>query len=54
MWARAKTPPGYWEIGFPNTQEVGDINMRAVEMQKMMMTEVDRESRRDGGRYKKK
>ena len=53
-WARAKTPPGYWEIGFPNTQEVGYINNRAKEMEKKKKMEIENESNRDGGRYRKK
>jgi hypothetical protein len=53
-WARAKTPPGYWEIGFPNTQEVGDINEKAKEMQKKKKIQIEHESNRNGGRYRKK
>jgi hypothetical protein len=53
-WARAKTPPGYWEIGFPNTQEVGDINRKAKEMEKKKKMEIENESNRNGGRYRRK
>ncbi len=31
-WARAKTPPGYWNIGFPDTQEVAAMNAEAARM----------------------
>ncbi|KAH9929070.1 DNA repair protein endonuclease SAE2/CtIP C-terminus-domain-containing protein [Epithele typhae] len=31
-WARAKTPPGYWNIGFPDTQEVAALNAEANRM----------------------
>jgi len=53
-WARASTPPGYWDIGFPNTQEVGSINEKAKEMQKRKKDEVDREARSESGRYRRR
>ncbi|KAL4249569.1 hypothetical protein ABKN59_005881 [Abortiporus biennis] len=28
-WVPAETPPGYWDIGFPDTQEAQNINNRA-------------------------
>ena len=31
-WPRAKTPPGYWNIGFPSTQEVAAMNAEAARM----------------------
>ena len=31
-WERAKTPPGYWNIGFPDTQEVAAMNAEAARM----------------------
>lgn len=31
-WALPATPPKYWSIGFPTTQEVEDINNHAREM----------------------
>ncbi|KAF8960813.1 DNA repair protein endonuclease SAE2/CtIP C-terminus-domain-containing protein [Flammula alnicola] len=52
-WARAPTPPGYWNIGFPDTQEVGDINEKAKEMHKRKKDEIDREAA-EGGRYRRK
>lgn len=53
-WARGNTPPGYWDIGFPNTQMAEDINERAREMQKRKMEEVEKEAKRDGGRYRRR
>lgn len=32
QWERAKTPPGYWNIGFPSTQEVAAMNAEAARM----------------------
>ncbi|KAJ6501479.1 DNA repair protein endonuclease SAE2/CtIP C-terminus-domain-containing protein [Mycena vitilis] len=51
-WAQGSTPPGYWNIGFPNTQEAKNINDRAAEMheQKLRMVQQDAEN---GGRYYK-
>ncbi|KAI0657595.1 DNA repair protein endonuclease SAE2/CtIP C-terminus-domain-containing protein [Cubamyces menziesii] len=31
-WPRAKTPPKYWNIGFPDTQEVAAMNAEAARM----------------------
>ncbi|KIM38589.1 hypothetical protein M413DRAFT_243905 [Hebeloma cylindrosporum] len=53
-WARARTPPGYWDIGFPNTQEVGDINQKAKEMHKRKKDDVEREAGIEGGKYRRK
>ncbi|KAL1685803.1 DNA repair protein endonuclease SAE2/CtIP C-terminus-domain-containing protein, partial [Schizophyllum commune] len=54
QWARAKTPPGYWEIGFPSTQEVTDMNERAREMHRDKLRVVEAEARKDGGRYRRR
>jgi len=54
-WARANTPPGYWNIGFPDTQEVGDINERAEAMHRKKREEVEREvGRGGGGKYRRR
>ena len=31
-WARGETPPRYWDIGFPDTQEVAAMNAEAARM----------------------
>jgi hypothetical protein len=54
QWARASTPPGYWNIGFPNTQEAADINERAKEMHKAKRDSVESEIRRGDGKYRKR
>lgn len=33
QWAAPKTPPGYWDISFPDTQQVAEINRKAAEME---------------------
>ena|SRR6266545_8004186 len=53
-WVRAKTPPSYWEIGFPTTQEVGDINVKAKAMQRGKMAAIESEAAKDTGRYRRK
>ncbi|KIO22720.1 hypothetical protein M407DRAFT_78890, partial [Tulasnella calospora MUT 4182] len=30
-WVRQSTPPDYWDIGFPTTQQIVSINQRAEE-----------------------
>ncbi|KZT64437.1 hypothetical protein DAEQUDRAFT_769724 [Daedalea quercina L-15889] len=53
QWERPKTPPGYWEIAFPDTQETAAINQQAKEMHEQKMTRIEEEANR-GGRYKKR
>jgi len=53
-WARASTPPGYWTIGFPNTQEAAHINKRAKEMHKAKRDSVEGEVKRGEGKYRKR
>ncbi|EIW74925.1 hypothetical protein CONPUDRAFT_66547, partial [Coniophora puteana RWD-64-598 SS2] len=43
-WPRAKTPPGYWDIGFPSTPEVDAINARASAMHRDKRRAVEREA----------
>ncbi|KAJ7072046.1 DNA repair protein endonuclease SAE2/CtIP C-terminus-domain-containing protein [Mycena amicta] len=53
-WTRGNTPPGYWTIGFPSTQEVNNINEKAREMQQLKRNLVEQEAGRENGRYRKK
>ncbi|EJD53362.1 hypothetical protein AURDEDRAFT_111009 [Auricularia subglabra TFB-10046 SS5] len=53
-WAPAETPPDYWHIGFPTTQEVNDINKKAARMHEQKMLHVAAEASKPGGKYKKK
>lgn len=43
-WTRAQTPPGYWNIGFPSTQEAREINEKAEEMHQQKYLEVEKEA----------
>lgn len=45
QWKAPKTPPGYWDIGFPDTQEVADINERAEELHKQKRRHVASEAK---------
>ncbi|EPT02363.1 hypothetical protein FOMPIDRAFT_1118623, partial [Fomitopsis schrenkii] len=45
QWERPKTPPGYWEIAFPDTQEAAAINAQAREMHKQKRARVEEEAR---------
>ena len=40
-----KTPPKYWDIGFPDTQEVEEINQQAQEMHARKRKKTDSEPR---------
>ncbi|KAJ7497593.1 hypothetical protein FB451DRAFT_1212053 [Mycena latifolia] len=53
-WARGSTPPSYWSIGFPTTQEAKDINEKARLMHQEKKRNVQEEADRDGGRYKRR
>jgi len=44
-WHRSKTPPAYWEIGFPDTQEAFEINRRAAEMHRRKLVDVETEAK---------
>ncbi|KAK0451295.1 uncharacterized protein EV420DRAFT_1560120 [Desarmillaria tabescens] len=50
-WAQGGTPPGYWDIGFPDTQETENINERAKEMHEKKRREIEAEAMRGDGRY---
>ncbi|KAI0672204.1 DNA repair protein endonuclease SAE2/CtIP C-terminus-domain-containing protein [Trametes maxima] len=52
-WPRAKTPPGYWTIGFPDTQEVAQLNAEAARMHEQKRAMVAQEAAR-GGRFKRR
>jgi DNA repair protein endonuclease SAE2/CtIP C-terminus len=54
QWDRALTPPGYWEIGFPDTQAVEKINEKAAEMHRQRRAAVAKEARKEGGRYRRR
>ncbi|KAI0271267.1 hypothetical protein BC834DRAFT_922125 [Gloeopeniophorella convolvens] len=54
QWARAPTPPGYWDIGFPDTQAVQRINEKATEMHRQKRAAVAQEVRKGSGRYRRR
>lgn len=54
QWARANTPPGYWNIGFPDTQEAAKINEKAEEMHRKKQEEVERSVNRGEGKYRRR
>ncbi|KAJ6573964.1 DNA repair protein endonuclease SAE2/CtIP C-terminus-domain-containing protein [Mycena vulgaris] len=51
-WERASTPPSYWQIGFPTTQEAEIINEKAATMHHQQRQNVEAEAE-GGGRYYK-
>ncbi|KAI9452119.1 hypothetical protein BJY52DRAFT_1294656 [Lactarius psammicola] len=54
QWERAPTPPGYWNIGFPDTQAVEKINEQAAEIHRQKRAAIAREARDGGGRYRRR
>ncbi|WWD03690.1 hypothetical protein V865_001746 [Kwoniella europaea PYCC6329] len=43
-WAKPPTPPGYWKIGFPSTQDVREQNEQADKMMKGKEERIRREA----------
>ncbi|KAJ8453956.1 hypothetical protein ONZ45_g19496 [Pleurotus djamor] len=54
QWVRGRTPPGYWNIGFPSTQEADEINLKAEEMHRLKQEQIEAEARKENGRYKRR
>ncbi|KAH9952638.1 hypothetical protein BC827DRAFT_239660 [Russula dissimulans] len=54
QWQRAPTPPGYWDIGFPDTQAVEKINEKAAEIHRRKRAAVAKEVEETGGRYRRR
>ncbi len=55
QWERAQTPPGYWDIGFPDTQAVEKINERAAELHRQKRARVAKEAAKQvGGQYRRR
>jgi len=54
QWQRPTTPPAYWKIGFPDTQEVANINERAEEMHEQKQRMMEKEAGKPDGKYRKK
>lgn len=44
QWVRPPTPPGYWQIGFPNTQDVEEQNRKADAMVAEKEAKIRREA----------
>jgi len=53
-WEAPKTPPGYWNIGFPDTQEIEAIRKAAAEMREKEAKRARRESEAKPGGSKRK
>ncbi|KAI0692394.1 DNA repair protein endonuclease SAE2/CtIP C-terminus-domain-containing protein, partial [Cytidiella melzeri] len=45
-WQAPQTPPGYWDIGFPNTQTTERINKQAKEMHAQKLRDAEAEANR--------
>ena len=45
QWAAPETPPAYWDIGFPNTQEVTTIQDEASKMHRKKRNDIEVEAR---------
>ncbi|TXT05999.1 hypothetical protein VHUM_03760 [Vanrija humicola] len=44
VWRKPPTPPDFWKIGFPSTQEVEDVNARADKMVADREAEIRRQT----------
>lgn len=50
-YARMPSPPGFWTVEFPSTQERAEERRQAEEIQKALVHERYREAMRPGGRW---
>lgn len=50
-YSRMPSPPGYWTVEFPNTQERAEERRQAEEIQRALVNERYREAMRPGGRW---
>jgi hypothetical protein len=50
-YERHNTPPGFWDVGWPSTQEQQKYAEQAKELEKRMIAERRQEAMRKGGRY---
>ncbi|KAG8169165.1 hypothetical protein KVR01_001914 [Diaporthe batatas] len=50
-YSRMPSPPGYWTVEFPSTQERAEERRQAEEIQKALVKERYREAMRPGGRW---
>ncbi|KAK4685524.1 hypothetical protein P7C73_g4625, partial [Tremellales sp. Uapishka_1] len=53
-WEKAPTPPGYWQIGFPTTQEVAVQNEKADTMDKEKEAKIRRDAAHKDSKWRKK
>ncbi|KIR34128.1 hypothetical protein I352_03362 [Cryptococcus deuterogattii MMRL2647] len=53
-WVKPPTPPGYWQIGFPTTQEVEEQNRKADEMARERDERIRKEAMQKDGKWRKK
>lgn len=53
-WQRAPTPPDFWKIGFPSTQDVEAMNAKADEMTREREEEVRRQAARKDSKWRRK
>lgn len=53
-WQRPATPPDFWKIGFPSTQDVEAVNAKADEMVREREEEVRREAARKDSKWRRK
>lgn len=49
-----KTPPGYWDIGFPDTQQVKEIKKAAELMHEHKERGMEMEARKPDGKYRRR
>ncbi|KAI5454056.1 hypothetical protein NCC49_005047 [Naganishia albida] len=52
-WTAPSTPPMYWNIGFPSTQDVAVINQEAQRQKEAKRAEMRREAEKKDGKYRR-
>ena len=50
-YERARSPPGFWRMDFPSTQEEIEDRKKAMQQEREMIAERLVEASREGGKY---
>ncbi|KAJ7071259.1 hypothetical protein C8F01DRAFT_1109757 [Mycena amicta] len=54
QWGPSRTPPGFWDIGFPDTIKVNKINAEAARMRDEDRQNMRAEAAQPNGRYRQR
>jgi len=53
-FAAPETPPMYWDLGFPTTQQVKEMREKAEKMHERKERYMENEARKPDGKYRRR